>query len=726
MPAELLRVWYGNTTTPPTAKVNGSMYVVTGLGDNFANLFFDLGGQRYQLKAGGKLDHTFTVGGIAFNGEQDKSVNLYTYSIEPGATNGTIKVTPALNGTAQTPYEVAVHGLGTAAFKATGDFLGASATAVAAAKLTKNLTIYNNSNTGVAFGTDGQDKTIYIGSDIGVGNGGQASGKTSTAVTAGNVYLLSLYQDNAADWNVRSRIGITGANGVAVTADANGNITITGTTYSTLPNPKSLTFNNSGSGANSGVTYDGSQDKTISYNTIGAAPAGSEVTAASFGTDNKTLTLTKANGNVTVALPSKAAISISGKADTAGTADQTKAGLTLQIAGTTKVSFNGSQDKTFNVTYADLGEVPLEYIPVGARERLYVTALTSTNNTDAKAIAAAISAQNVQEGDVIQVNAGTGVTPGVDGDGAGKMYFIYHNGTSLTYKDFVAGTASLALEASKVSKALEIVAKNAGTNGADLSISFNGSIEKSITIPLASATNAGLISHTQQTIAGQKDFTGAITGTSASFSGSVTATGGFVGNLTGNADTASNATRVSKSLTFTNDVTGISNTSVSFVGNQDVTIGTFKAATASAAGQWGLVPTPPANSHQKLLSGGKTWWSLVNGNGITVTVDATNHTFTFNHSHSRITARTDLTGLSADKTVHIFSGSDASFTVAHLKYDTDGHITGAENKSLTISPITYTPNENFTTDGYVFGTFSDGDTNNDFVIRGGIVWETFN
>ena len=75
MPSELLRVWYGNTTTPPNTRVNGSMYVVTGLGDGFANIFFDLGGSRYQLKAGGALDHTFTVGGVAFNGAADRSLN---------------------------------------------------------------------------------------------------------------------------------------------------------------------------------------------------------------------------------------------------------------------------------------------------------------------------------------------------------------------------------------------------------------------------------------------------------------------------------------------------------------------------------------------------------------------------------------------------------------------------------------------------------------------------
>lgn len=727
MPSELLRVWYGNTTTPPNTRVNGSMYVVTGLGDGFANIFFDLGGSRYQLKAGGALDHTFTVGGVAFNGAADRSVNLYTYTLESGATNGTIKVTPYLNNAAQTPYEVAVQGLGTAAFRAATEFLGATDTATAAAKLTKNLYIYNNSNSAIAFGSDGNDKTVYIGSDIGVGDGALATAKTSAAITTnGNVYLMSLYQDNTAAWNVKSRLGITGANGVSVTADASGNITITGTTYTALPNPKTLTFNNSGSGAASGTTYNGAADRTISYNTIGAAAANTEITAASFGNDNKTLTLTKAAGNITVELPASAAINISGKATTAGTADQVGHTLTLQIGGTTKASFTGASDKTFNVTYADLGVIPLEYIPATARERLFVTALTATNNTDAKAIQAAITAESVQEGDVIQVNGTSGVTPAVTGDGAGKMYFIYKDGNTLTYREFTAGTASLALEASKVAHALSITVKQAdATTGQDISISFNGAADRALTIPLASATNSGLISHLQQTIAGQKDFTAKITGTSAEFTGGVTASGGFVGNLTGTATNATTASQVGHGLTLTGAATGITNNSVSFTGLSDVTVGAFKAANAANAGMWGFVPTPPANSHQKLLAGGANWWSLLSGNGITVTVDTTNNTFTFNHSHSRITERTDLTGLSADRTYYAFGGSNTSFTVAHLKYDTDGHITGAENKTLTISPITYTPNSNFASDGYEFGTFSDGNSDHDFVIRGGIVWETF-
>lgn len=46
----------------------------------------------------------------------------------------------------------------------------------------------------------------------------------------------------------------------------------------TAATPNAVTFNNGGSGAASGTTFDGSVARTISYNTIGAQPAGSYLT----------------------------------------------------------------------------------------------------------------------------------------------------------------------------------------------------------------------------------------------------------------------------------------------------------------------------------------------------------------------------------------------------------------------------------------------------------------
>ena len=728
----LLRVWYGNTTTPPQTRVEGSMYVTTGHGSGKAQLHFDLGGSRYTIKSGGQLDYSFTVGNVTFNNTEDKSIDIYTYAFGEGGSNGTFRVTPSLNGTAQTAFDVAIKGLGTAAYTDAGAYLAANGTATAANRLTVGLSIYNNSSTAVIFGSDGQDKSVYIGSDLVVGNG-TATSMTSAALTNGAVHLIPLYQTGENTWSAKRRIPISGAGGVSVTASNTGAITITGTTYTALPNPYSIEFNNGGSGASSGSTYNGNADLTVSYNTIGAASNASVITGASFdSTDNKTLKLARANGSlgdITVALPTTAAINISGKADTAGTADQLGHGLELQINGTQKAVFNGQSDATFNVTYAQLGEIPLEYIPASARERLFVTALTSTNNTDAKAIGAAITNNDVQAGDVVQVNPGTGVTPGVEGDGSGKMYFIYDNNGTLTYKAFTAGTTAYATLAKQLEHGFSITAKNAKSDNTDLTASFNGLADSSITIPLATGTYAGLLSAAAQTIGGDKTFTGAISGTSATFSNGVVATGGFTGNLSGKATTAGTADQTQCSIEFTGTAFNLDNTnSITFNGAADKTIGTFTPATAAAAGHWGMVPTPPANSHQKFMTGGATWWTLAGERGIEAIYDDSTNTVKIRHNKDNITRRNNLVDatlgtLSGDTDVSIFGANDTTFTIGQVFYDIQGHITSVTNSGLTIKKVTYTPATAFASEGYTFGTFSDG--TNDIVIRGGVVWETF-
>jgi len=80
--------------------------------------------------------------------------------------------------------------------------------------------------------------------------------------------------------NLSGSAGITNAN------LANSSITINSTAVSlggaitiTANNPNSLTINNSGSGAASGSTYNGSSALTISYNTVGAQPLATNLTS---------------------------------------------------------------------------------------------------------------------------------------------------------------------------------------------------------------------------------------------------------------------------------------------------------------------------------------------------------------------------------------------------------------------------------------------------------------
>lgn len=661
----LLRVWYGNTTTPPTAKVEGSMYVVTGVGGTnpagtkYAALYFDVGNDRYVLKAGGQLDHSFTVGGIEFDGTDDRTVNLKTYGFATGnGSNGTFQVTEYTNGgSTGTTTTVTIKGLKSAAFQESSAFLAAGGTAVEAAKLSCGLSIYNNSSTAIVFGTDGDDKSVYIGNDIVVGNSASATAMTTASVANNNVYLMSRAQTGASTWAVTKRINIKGANGVTVTAAAtSGAITVTGPT------------------------------------------------------------------------------DITGNAGTADQAKSTQGTLTLKIKSVQEATFDGSENVTFDVTYAKLGEIPVQYVPAAALERLYVTTLTSTNNTDAKAIAAvlALTPAVVQAGDVIQVNAGSGVTPAVSGDGSGKMYFLYED-NGLKYKEFNAGRAVYATEAGKTSSGLTIIAKGAQSSnangnviGSDLSASFDGSDAVTFTIPLATGTYSGLLSHGTQTIGGDKTFTGSITGTSASFSGTVSANQ-FSGQAT-SAIHANAAGQVDSALTLGNS--NAANDYITYDGSDTKAVYKFTGATANAAGKWGFVPTPAKGDQNKLLGANCAWVAITGGTGTDTGIKVTRsgNTITVAHNQAAITARENYTDISTDDLTSrpFASGNAQTFTIQSVKYDKLGHITGETTTTLTLPKITCTvdaTSQDALDEGYELVTFNDGA--NDIIIHGGVIWETF-
>lgn len=107
-----------------------------------------------------------------------------------------------------------------------------------------------NSNTG----TFGGATTV---AQISVNGKGLVTGVT--AVTIGNAQTATALE------TART------INGVSF--NGTGNITVTANT------PNAITWNNSGAGAASGTTFDGSVARTISYNTIGAQPLDAELTA---------------------------------------------------------------------------------------------------------------------------------------------------------------------------------------------------------------------------------------------------------------------------------------------------------------------------------------------------------------------------------------------------------------------------------------------------------------
>lgn len=90
-----------------------------------------------------------------------------------------------------------------------------------------------------------------------------------------NLHFTALSADSATIGNLT----VTGA--ASFTNTINGSISGNATTATKVGN--AITFNNGGSGAASGTTFDGSAARTISYNTIGAAPTSHASTATTYG-----------------------------------------------------------------------------------------------------------------------------------------------------------------------------------------------------------------------------------------------------------------------------------------------------------------------------------------------------------------------------------------------------------------------------------------------------------
>ena len=260
---------------------------------------------------------------------------------------------------------------------------------------------------------------------------------------------------------------------------------------------------------------------------------------------------------------------LSGKATSAGTADKVANALTIGINGTVanaNYTYNGSAAthvniKTLldalNVPYLVNGVLPLSNIPKGAVERFVGT------YADNDAAISKVNDGTLQIGDMFKIgNTMYYVTADkylADGSAidTSKANFTAVSGFA---QEFSVGSAYEA-DHTKASLVLKI----AGTQKA----SFNGSTATAFDVVAASGSAAGVVTTGTQSFAGDKTFGGAVTIGSASanknltvngaisatgsgsFGGTVTATGGFVGDLTGNASSATVADHLSNSLEIT-------------------------------------------------------------------------------------------------------------------------------------------------------------------------------
>lgn len=217
-------------------------------------------------------------------------------------------------------------------------------------------------------------------------------------------------------------------NGVTVALGGSGTITAVTTA--------AATFNNSGSGAASGTTFDGSTARTISYNTVGASPlAGSTslTTAGTItqGTWNATAIANNylANSSITI---NGSSVSLGGSVTVTATASNA---LTIGT-GLSGSSYNGSTPVTIAIsstgvsaaTYGSASSVPA--IVVNAQGQ--ITSATDTS--------IAIAASQVTSGTLAVARGGTNLASYTAGD------LLYASATT-TLSKLALGTQGYVLRA---------------------------------------------------------------------------------------------------------------------------------------------------------------------------------------------------------------------------------------------------------------------------------------
>lgn len=388
---------------------------------------------------------------------------------------------------------------------------------------------------------------------------------------------------------------------------------------------------------------------------------------------------------------------LDGNATTATTADKVKYKLTIEKNASTKKEYNGGAAVT--ITLADLidGTIPLSYIPAAAMERIVAYGTQQEAET-------ALTNGDIQPGDLVQLSDGV-------------MYYVKDAVAPSTTPTLETFTAGVATSANKVANKLKL---NLGSSANQTE--YDGSAIVEWTVPLASGGTAGLVSTADQTFAGTKTFSDAVTFTSgfsttadSTITGTLTSANivpsanntsnlgsankkyanvyatTFTGNLSGSATSAG---YVGNKLTFDPATTGLGGGSakVEYNGSAAVTIGLFGgAANASSAGKPGLVPAPAAGDYGKFLCANGGWanvpssTTITNGDGISVTAGTTT---TYIVAHSAAGTATSSGGLSSDVTLGRASGQSASFGVPYVSYDAYGHVTGITNHTVTLGSIT--------------------------------------
>ena len=197
---------------------------------------------------------------------------------------------------------------------------------------------------------------------------------TNKTITASSNTITGLTNSN-----LSGTAGIINANLQYSSITINGNaVSLGGSTTVTSNTPNALTMNNSGTGATSGTTFNGSSAQTISYNTIGASPLAGSTNLITLGTvttgtwngsliglanGGTNANLTASAGAVPYSTASALALTSVGSSGQVLTSQGTSAPIWANNAATVSIT----DDTTTNTTYYPLlanqttGQITTEY-----------------------------------------------------------------------------------------------------------------------------------------------------------------------------------------------------------------------------------------------------------------------------------------------------------------------------------------------------------------------------